>query len=128
MSGGCNNIDVTGADLTNIGGGAANTTDIVAAGCTPVTPGNLIAANAADAHSSGGFTDWFLPSKDELNALYLQRAFVGGFGTGIYRSSSESSAISAWTLDFSNGALDSGNGKQNPWNVRPIRAFGPGPL
>jgi hypothetical protein len=125
---GCMNIDITGADLTNIGGGAANTADIVAAGCTPETPGNLIAANAADAHLFGGFTDWFLPSKDELNELYLQRAFVGGFGTGIYRSSSESSATSAWTLDFSNGALDSGNGKQNPWNVRPIRTFGPGPL
>ena len=125
---GCSGIDITGADLINIGDGDANTADIVAAVCTPVTPSNLIAANAADAHVSGGFTDWFLPSKDELNELYLQRAFVGGFGTGIYRSSSESSATSAWTMDFSNGALDSGNGKNNPWNVRPIRAFGPGPL
>ncbi len=122
---GCEGLFI-GTTGTSIGSGATNTTDIVTATCSPTTPGNLIAANAADAYSFGTFDDWFLPSKDELAELYLQRDVVGlgSFASGFYWSSSEFSATDAWDLDFSTGLLETGNGKSNQnIGVRAIRAF-----
>ena len=111
----------TGAVATDIGSGAANTDTIVASNCTPETPGNPIAANAAAAFSFGGKTDWFLPSKDELSELYLQRGMVG-IASGLYWSSSEDGTGNAWDLDFATG-IPSSDGKQNTLKVRAIRAF-----
>jgi hypothetical protein len=35
-------------------------------------------------YSYGGFTGWFLPSKDELNAMYTNRTAIGGFVSDWY--------------------------------------------
>jgi len=70
----------------------------------------------------GGKSDWFLPSKDELNALHEQRATVGGFGKGYYWSSSQYHAYLAWLQNFPNGSQYS-NGKNATFGVRPVRAF-----
>ena len=69
-----------------------------------------------------GFSDWFLPSKDELDALFLEKARVGGFTEGFYWSSTEQGEGSAWEQVFNTGAQHFAN--QNfPIKVRPIRAF-----
>lgn len=50
-----------------------------------------------------GYRDWFLPDKEELNQLYLQRNAVGGFADDIYWSSTECDANYVWTRDFGDG-------------------------
>ena len=108
---------VTGADGTAIGTGAANTLDIVA------QSGNEAATSAAvycDSLSYGGFTDWFLPSKDELNQMHLNKTAIG-VSLGYYWSSSESGVL-AWYQYFNNGTQSAG-AKADPAKVIPVRAF-----
>ena len=101
-----NDSDVeTGAIGLAIGFGQANTAVIVAIQGT-----GSYAAKLCDDYSVtvGGvtYTDWFLPSKDELNQLYLNKDAIGGFEVGdysIYWSSSEGDAADAWWQDFRDG-------------------------
>ena len=106
---------------TAIGTGLANTNKIIAQN----GPGSYAAAVAA-AYGGGGYGDWYLPSKDELNELYLNRVAIGGFPSAStsYWSSSEALANTAWTQDFSSG--DQGENGHYKWGnsrVRPVRAF-----
>ena len=73
--------------------------------------------------SLGGYSDWFLPSKDELNLMYenLKVWGVGGFGA-TYWSSSEVSADYAWYLVFSD-VSQSYDRKFFTFRVRAVRAF-----
>jgi len=58
------------------------------------------ANESTDGHGPG----WRLPTKFELNLLFLQKAVVGGFGdVSLYWSSTESSITGAWAQDFSSG-------------------------
>jgi hypothetical protein len=85
------------------------------------------AAALADSHtvtvSGVVYDDWYLPSKDELNQLYLNRAAVGGFVAGYYWSSSEFNVILAWIQDFRAGLQSSGGKGSTSYYVRPVRAF-----
>ena len=71
------------------------------------------------------YDDWFLPSKDELNQMYLnlKKNNIGGFSGNVYWSSSEYDYYyPAWNQDFSNG--DQNNIYRNfEDRVRPVRAF-----
>jgi len=75
-------------------------------------------------HSTAGklYTDWRLPTKYELNLLYLQKSVVGGFLNFYYWSSSEGDFFSAWLQDFTNG-VQINYGKGSPNYVRAVRAF-----
>jgi len=64
--------------------GKLNTQKIVTAQGTSRNYAALECANS----NRGGFTDWFLPSKEELNRLFLQKKLVGGFASNDYWSSS----------------------------------------
>ncbi len=95
--------DTTGRqkiDDTGIGMGRINTAAIVAQS----GPGNYAAA-FVDAYSQNGYDDWFLPSKNELNAAYDMQATTGILKTEKfpYWSSSESSASYAWYQMFQDG-------------------------
>ena len=68
-------------------------------------------------------SDWYLPSKDELNQLYTQRVTVGGFSSDGFWSSSEVGAGFAWIQGFYSGSQIY-NGKGSAGYVRPVRAFG----
>jgi hypothetical protein len=113
---GCWGTTISGAQGTAVGTGVANTTAIVA-GCSANT-----ASKIADAYTLNGYTDWFLPSMDELNLLYEQKAVVGGFVSNYYWSSSENGKNYAWSQVFGSGSQYD-NDKANTLPVRAVRAF-----
>jgi len=115
---GCDGSIINGADGTAVGTGAANTADIVA-GCAEANT----AAKIADAYALNGYTDWYLPSKDELNLLYQQKTVVGGFANSNYWSSSESSGNFAWYQGFFRHGLQDYYSKNGTLPVRAVRAF-----
>jgi hypothetical protein len=98
------------------------------------------AAKAANDSMCNNYSDWFLPSKDELNEAFrhlshsrtgLQLTPVGGFDRGYYWTSSDYNGATAWAQYFADGqqfdrvqTLD-GNRKPpaRPFRVRPMRAF-----
>ena len=114
---GCYGTNIPGAEGTALGTGNQNTIDIVN-GCTE--PG--IAARICNDLGLNGYSDWYLPSKNELNKLYLNKAAIGGFGNYPYRSSSENDHLSAWCQNFLNGNPGP-NIKKDALNVRAVRAF-----
>jgi hypothetical protein len=125
-----------GASYTNtrargygVGAGLKNTAIIIAN--QGAVDGNTFAATVCNEYSVtetvGGITttygDWYLPSKHELDLLYLQQLVVGGFAGGYYWSSTENSSVHAWMQSFDDGSLNA-NGKFNASaSVRAIRAF-----
>jgi hypothetical protein len=115
---GCWGTSIPGADGTAIGTGLQNTIDIMN-GCA--TAG--IAARLCRGVTINGYSDWYLPSKDELNKLYLNRVAVGGFApSGFYWSSSEDSSNLVWAQYF----LIDYQGKYDKYGtlyVRAVRAF-----
>ena len=76
------------------------------------------AMTAGSSYGSG----WRLPTKEELNQLYLQKSVVGGFADDYYWSSTESGSGLAWSQGFLNGYLFDGY-KGYSDRVRAVRAF-----
>jgi hypothetical protein len=112
-------IEIPGTQ-TGIGTGAANTAAILA------TDANAPAAKACNEYTSpNNTTDWFLPSKDELNELYQNRAAIGIPNSGFYWSSSEYSIDSdyAWRHAFNNGNQNGVLKGNDSSSVRAVRAF-----
>ena len=62
------------------------------------------AMNAALAYRGGGLSDWRLPTKEELNFIYIKRVIIGGFSRVDYWSSTEYSATQAWAQFFGGGS------------------------
>jgi hypothetical protein len=122
-NGGYTLTDVT---AVTIGTGQFNTSKIVSKQGLGV-----YAAWLCDSLVIGQYSDWFLPSKEELYLMYLtigQGAAapltnIGGFADAEYWSSSEDDSYDAWSQDFSDGSQISYNGKNELLIVRAIRAF-----
>ena len=77
------------------------------------------AKDAANAFVEG-FSDWFLPNREQLHKLYISRG--AGMATTVYWSASESDAESAWAENFASGEQLVGN-KTNGSRVRAVRLF-----
>jgi len=144
--------DSTNSVTTNtaVGDGGANTTAMLTnAPATSFVACTLSAPNAVRAYAGGGLTDWFLPSKDELNAMcnYSRNptapaapsvscfgsapgstqdgtfaAGTYGFASDYYWSSSQIDAFNAWYQSFANGFQNDVD-KLTTLRVRPVRAF-----
>jgi len=113
---GCSGTTTNATSQTN---GAQNTTQIIAA-CTDQT----IAARKCSDLTAYGYSDWYLPSMDELNCLYTNRSAIGGFPTmsgTVYWSSTETNAQWANAQNFNTGAQTTINNKSGACRVRCVR-------
>jgi hypothetical protein len=120
----------TGAIGTAIGTGLANTNTII----SRQGNGSYAAKLCADYSLTVDgvtYTGWYLPSKDELNAMYFNigkgasspNYNRGGFGFVEYWSSSESGPNESWTQNFDNGGQLWWLLKGGTYRVRAIRSF-----
>ena len=82
------------------------------------------AGNWTATRTIGGFSDWYLPAKDELNQLYINDggstntnlpAGEGFAGALVYWSSTENSATLAWYQSFANGSVFNGIKTNSRW-------------
>ena len=113
------NISVPGGTSTAFGTGLANTNNII----TKNGAGTTYAAGLARAYRGGSYSDWYLPSQDELEKLYAMKELgYGDFAHYYYWSSSEHNANYAVTQTMSNGIQDYYN-KGTTHYVRAVRAF-----
>ena len=122
-------MTLTGANGTAIGTGNPNT--ILAANCSPHYSYNSAATNLCANYTDGTYSDWFLPSEDELEKMYLNIGpgnalglgnNVGGFQASEYWSSSEYDHYQAYGKNFAN-SYQVLNNKFTLFVVRAIRAF-----
>lgn len=100
---------------TSIGAGRGNTAYILTR--DPYAP----AAKACVNYRLGGKSDWFLPSKDELNEMYKQRSYLY-ISSGSFWYSTQVYYNLAGVQNFESGSQGSG-GKSKDFNVRAVRAF-----
>jgi uncharacterized repeat protein (TIGR02543 family) len=80
------------------------------------------ASKACKDLTTGGKNDWFLPSKNELNQLYVNKNYVGNLNSPRYWSSSQYDRYWSWSQIFSNG-IQGSQEKSNLYSVRAVRAF-----
>ena len=117
---------VTGATDQAIGAGASNTSTIVS-----VQGDGSYAAKLCDDLVIGSYSDWYLPSKNELYKLYLNKVKIGGFDSVDYWSSTEFNDVNvanqyqAYDINFYSGATtDVGYmSKASTFHVRAVRSF-----
>jgi hypothetical protein len=118
-------MSVTGTGFA-IGNGKGNTEKIVAAygKAEPFEKRTDYAARLCSDLVYAGFSDWFLPSREELNLMFLNLSALGieRFSEGSYWSSSQSTGSYAWSMPFDNG-YPYNDDKDAEYNVRAVRSF-----
>jgi hypothetical protein len=80
------------------------------------------AYGACDKLEENGYNDWHLPSRDELNKLYVSKSLIGGFSDLRYWSSTEYNKNEAAAQRFLDGSQDIVS-KKDSLSVRPVRSF-----
>jgi hypothetical protein len=125
---GCIGVAINGADGTGLGSGNQNTIDIVNGCSTP----NIAAKFCYDYSVTVNgvlYDDWFLPSKDELNKLFLNRYSISlNHGSDKYYFSSsefvDGTNRLVWFQNFFNGIQTAyGYPKSFSLSVAPVRYF-----
>jgi hypothetical protein len=122
---GCTGTNTPGTSYS-VGSGAANTLAIITACATAG-----IAARVTSNLTYAGFSDWFMPSLDEMSAiynnLYNKTPSLGGF-TGLnYGSSSQGTNGNGYQAYwwFGAGSVSGQTNKNLVVAYRPVRAFSP---
>lgn len=120
------NVEI-GATAQSEINGAGNTVAII------LQDGQKIsAAQHCNLLTYGGYDDWYLPSKNELNQMYLARADINATATAnggenfvlsFYWSSSEFDFDTAWSQSFNGGWQNNSKTKNSTERIRAIRAF-----
>jgi hypothetical protein len=113
---GCSGTLIPGADSSEIGRGNQNTLDIVAA-CADTTTAAYYCQNLV----LDGFSDWYLPSRDEVSKMYLNRVVLGITSSQLL-TSTESSSTLYISISFTSGNQQSID-KSVSNNFRACRSF-----
>ena len=113
------NGSFTTTGATSPDDGLTNTNTIVTSQGAVITS---YAAGLCQQYAGGGYHDWFLPAKNQLNCLYINQAYVGGFPAVNYWSSTEDTNVTVWIQNFSSGR-QSFDFKNNLLGVRCVRAL-----
>ena len=116
----------TGTTGDGLYAGSMNTAMIVATQMADNQTGNFAAKVCADYSVTIGtitYGDWYLPSKYELNLLYLQKDVVGGFGSVKYWTSCEFNTKASYYKEFFGKAGMGNEDKYYSNHVRAVRAF-----
>jgi type II secretory pathway pseudopilin PulG len=113
---GCYGTFLSGANGNLLGAGNQNTIDILA-GCGE----SSIAARYCADLTLGGYSDWYLPSENEIYKLYLNQNAIGGF-VNYFWSSTQRDASDAVLQYFGNGNSFYSS-KSNTAYVRAVRSF-----
>ena len=111
--------DVSGANGTAIGTGKQNTLDILA-GCNEDNIAAKLASDYEVRVDMVTYDDWFLPSKDELYKLYVNKATIGIVRNPYWSSSQKEDR--AWYVVFNDGTQNFSR-KDDMLLVRAIRYF-----
>jgi hypothetical protein len=99
-------VNLSGASYEVLGAGSANTDAIISL----YTNTGTYAAKTARDYRGGAYTDWYLPSRDELNKLYINRVVIGSFITNnthpvsVYWTSNEANSSVANGQNFGTGS------------------------
>ncbi|MFN6388587.1 MAG: beta strand repeat-containing protein, partial [Bacteroidota bacterium] len=99
-------VYLSGADYEKLGAGSSNTDAIISSYGNEGT----YAAKTARDYRGGAYTDWYLPSKNELNKLYLNKLVIGSFITNnthpvsVYWTSTEANSSVANGQNFGTGS------------------------
>jgi len=102
---------------TSIGAGRKNTAIILS------IDSNAPAAKSCRDYSGGSASDWFLPSRDELNQIYVNMSYIGNISHfSWYWSSSQYDNSLVWFQNFDTGKQDKVY-KYVSIAVRAVRAF-----
>jgi hypothetical protein len=115
-----------GCSSSAYGSGQANT-NIILANCSEAN----IAARVCDDFVNEGYSDWFLPSFDELYKVFLNRNIIGGLSMDTYWTSTEfftttliPNVVAADIVWFNNGSKNINEFNKNaPIRVRATRYF-----
>jgi len=109
----------TGATATGLGTGNANTNLIVAT----FGAGSYAASDCFN-QKQNNYDDWYLPSKDELNKLYLARNKISSLPPdGYLWTSSEVSANEVWIQSFTTGVQSTYDKNGSGFWTWAIRSF-----
>ena len=99
-----------------IGTGKSNTDKMYATGTS-------VAATNTRNFTLNGYTDWYIPSRDELNQVFINKTIIGGFDYTVqYWSSSESGSTGAYSQHFGTGTYYT-HAKTYGCYIRPVRSF-----
>jgi hypothetical protein len=124
---GCEGTAINGADGIGYGSGNQNTIDIVN-GCSAASIAARYCYDYSVTVNGVLYDDWFLPSKDELNKLFINKSFIGlsASGTIYYWSSTEYAAWPTswvWFQNFFTGGQDYYTNKNMTNYASPVRYF-----
>jgi len=108
----------TGASGTAIGTGNSNTNTV----SNLLGAGNYATRLCFDLVLNG-YSDWYLPSKDEMAKMILNKNAIGGFSSANYWSSTEFDITNAYYSNFTSGSANLVGSKNSVANVRAVRSF-----